>query len=55
MTESDRAAEAASSASPLRRKLKVVLITFGVVIAAFFTMYALTEDVGIAPFVYAIF
>jgi len=39
---------------PSRRRLKLVLITFAVVVSAFAVLFMLTENVGIAPFVYAI-
>ncbi len=47
--------ETASSSASLKKKLKVVLITFGVVLTGFAVVYLLTENVSIAPFVYAIF
>lgn len=39
---------------PSRRRLKLVLITFAVVVSAFALLFMLTENIGIAPFVYAI-
>jgi hypothetical protein len=53
--ERNQETEVPTRASSLRKNLKIVLITLSVVLAAFFTMYVLTEDVSIAPFVYAIF
>lgn len=40
--------------TPARRRLRLVLITFAVVVSAFALLFMLTENVGIAPFVYAI-
>lgn len=42
-------------ASPGKKRLKLVLITFGVVVGAFAVLYLLTENQHTAPFVYAIF
>jgi hypothetical protein len=43
------------STSPSKKRLKLVLITFGVVLGAFAVLYLLTENQHTAPFVYAIF
>jgi hypothetical protein len=37
-----------------KRKLKLVLVTFGVIVTAFAVLFMMTENIGIAPFVYAI-
>jgi hypothetical protein len=42
-------------ASPGKKRLKIVLVTFGVVLGAFAVLYLLTENQHTAPFVYAIF
>ena len=48
-------AEPRPQASPMRKKLKVVLITFAVVLSAWAVLFLLTENESTAPFVYAIF
>ena len=48
-------AEARPSSSRARKRLKVVLITFGVVLSAWAVLFLLTENESAAPFVYAIF
>ena len=45
----------AELAQPSRkRRLKLVLITFAVIVTAFAVLFMMTENIGIAPFVYAI-
>jgi heme A synthase len=39
----------------MRRKLRLVLITFAVVLGAWAVLFLLTENESTAPFVYAIF
>jgi hypothetical protein len=38
-----------------RKRMKIMLITFAVVLGIFGTLYILTENESTAPFVYAIF
>jgi heme A synthase len=39
----------------MRKKLRIVLITFAVVLGAWAVLFLLTENESTAPFVYAIF
>ena len=53
---SDRSTtEPADAPSPMGKKLKVVAITFAVVLGTFALLFFLTENESTAPFVYAIF
>lgn len=57
-SESDsRRAEPVADAAPAasRKRIKVVAITFGVVLALWGLLFLLTENESTAPFVYAIF
>lgn len=58
-SHSPTAPDAEASAEPAlrsrKRRLKLVLVTFGVIVTAFAVLFMLTENTGIAPFVYAIF
>ena len=40
--------------APAGRRLRLVLVTFAVVVSALALLFMLTENAGIAPFVYAI-
>ena len=51
---SDKSTEA-PLASLLKKRVKALLITFAIVLAAFTVLYVLTENESTAPFVYAIF
>ena len=48
-------AEESAELAQRSRKLKLVLVTFGVIVTAFAVLFMMTENIGIAPFVYAIF
>jgi len=53
-SHSPTAPNAEASAEPRKRRLKLVLVTFGVIVTAFAVLFMMTENIGIAPFVYAI-